>query len=364
MLSSTFRYKDSRNQIANLFQGDKLVTRWFYQLDSGFRQVYLNRCLPWKKNVEKSTACSLAVLIWLVNQVELSGVMNILKNTRGVYLSTAIVSAVGVHVLNCVRWRYCLLEESERFSISYLLFSYWTSLPIGMILPTEYGGDTLRIKDVYDPIKNKKVAVSSVFWSRFSGVWSTFLLFCMVGLFGLQRLIALDLVVVWIFAVVACGVSVLIVKFDMVYSTRLKVQKYAEARGWVRSIYTMLQRIESLISHPNYATRIMLLAILSQCFMVLTNYLFAKAIALPVSVLDMALFIPLVSVVSIIPIGIGGIGVREGIFVLFWRHAGLSADAALSLALINRMIQLLFTLSGALVFPFRRSIMARLMICS
>jgi uncharacterized protein (TIRG00374 family) len=79
--------------------------------------------------------------------------------------------------------------------------------------------------------------------------------------------------------------------------------------------------------------------------------LLAWRMGMPVSLLQLSVFLPIVITVSSLPISISGIGVREGSFVILLRFIGISPEAATSLSLAWFFSVIMGSLPG-LVFYF------------
>ncbi len=91
----------------------------------------------------------------------------------------------------------------------------------------------------------------------------------------------------------------------------------------------------------------LLLSILEQGVPIVAVFLTAKAFAIHLSFSWAIITVPLVVVISRIPISIDGWGIQEGAFVYVFTHAGLSVNESLLLALAGRMLVLLAALPGA-----------------
>ena len=88
-----------------------------------------------------------------------------------------------------------------------------------------------------------------------------------------------------------------------------------------------------------------------QLAVVFAAFLSAKALGLPVSWTAVLAFMPAVAIVQVLPAPtIGGLGVREGAFVLFLHPLGVSADQAITLGLLVYGINLVASLFGAPAF--------------
>ena len=78
----------------------------------------------------------------------------------------------------------------------------------------------------------------------------------------------------------------------------------------------------------------------------------AKALDLPTAVGPTALlaFVPAVLIAQVLPISISGLGVREGLFVLFLHPLGVPQSQAIALGLLLYLLNLVVSLFGAPAF--------------
>jgi hypothetical protein len=67
------------------------------------------------------------------------------------------------------------------------------------------------------------------------------------------------------------------------------------------------------------------------------------------------LMVPLCALIQAVPVSFNGWGVRESVFVLYFKQVGLSQDSALAFSLVGAGLVLLLSLSGALVWASRRT---------
>ena len=116
--------------------------------------------------------------------------------------------------------------------------------------------------------------------------------------------------------------------------------------------------IKTYYTFVNYPYRKVLassiLLILSlQIITVIIVYLVFLAFGVDIPFSQHLVFYPIISILSIIPISISGLGVREGFFVYFYSLIGVSADIAVSVSLINYCIEiLLMAIMGGIIYIF------------
>jgi hypothetical protein len=72
----------------------------------------------------------------------------------------------------------------------------------------------------------------------------------------------------------------------------------------------------------------------------------------PVRLVEFSALFPLITLVTMLPISLGGIGIREWAYVEGLALAGVAAEAALAIALASSALVIVFDLAGLLFLPF------------
>ncbi len=76
------------------------------------------------------------------------------------------------------------------------------------------------------------------------------------------------------------------------------------------------------------------------------------SLGLQAQLLDYFVFIPIITVITFLPISIAGVGVRELAFVFFFTRVGVPEYACISLSLLYFAMGIVGTLPGAVVYMY------------
>jgi hypothetical protein len=68
----------------------------------------------------------------------------------------------------------------------------------------------------------------------------------------------------------------------------------------------------------------------------------------------LAVVVPISGVVQMLPVSVGGLGVRESTFVFYLKSLGMARQSALTLSLMSWILILVFSVSGAVAYLLRR----------
>jgi len=109
------------------------------------------------------------------------------------------------------------------------------------------------------------------------------------------------------------------------------------AKGWRQTIWAFL------VSFPLFA------------MFFITFYCAARAFAAPLGLVDVFSVLPIVAVITAIPISVSGIGLRESLFVSLLAPFGVAPAIATLISVTGFLINTVGSLAGGLVFLFYRS---------
>lgn len=293
---------------------------------------------------------SVALIAIIVKSVEFGKIGELYTDLQYDCLAVAFGLVVALHWTNCVRWKLCLLEKSRSVPLMDLLLAYWKSKFFSLFMPTEYGGDIYRVKVLWNRLGDNQLAVASVLWSRASGMIAMVLLLGAVAPFfhGRHDLFPQGGVIAIVSVTLLLFISLLLInRIAPEVKDRLKSPIFRRLFGRIE-VFTRQLKVMAL--HRSYAGPIFMLAIGSQIMMVWVNYLYALSLGHEIHLIDMFYFIPLLSIVSLLPVTIGGLGLKEGAFIVFFHAIGIPKESALAIALLNRFMSLLIAISGGLLF--------------
>jgi hypothetical protein len=94
-------------------------------------------------------------------------------------------------------------------------------------------------------------------------------------------------------------------------------------------------------------------ALFVQGALVLYYFAVAYALHLDIPLWDLAVVVPLSFVVQLLPVSVGGFGVREAFFSYYFHRIGQPIEDAVLLSLVAQALLMLFSLSGLATYVWR-----------
>ncbi|KPK53730.1 MAG: hypothetical protein AMS22_07020 [Thiotrichales bacterium SG8_50] len=290
-----------------------------------------------------------ALLYWLLAGTDFQNLERSISSTN----AGAITAAVALHVLGFVlggfRWWLVARDAGIDRPFGALFPSYYLGVFLNNFLPTGIGGDVVRIAHLkHRQVSLRKLVASSV-GDRIIGLAvvlctgvTALSFFPGIALTRSTRVLLITAVLVgiclfWLATRPTVGAYLdhLVVRFK---STK-----------WRKAGLQTLQLLHRIPQRTGLVLAAAALSLIVQSCIISAYYILAISIDIWQPLLLYFFVIPVVFLAATLPISIGGLGVREGVFVTLLVAAGVDKAAALSLSLLYLAVLWLSSLPGALV---------------
>jgi len=287
----------------------------------------------------------LGFLFWRVDRVAFLRSLQALP--LSLFLGCLLLYTLG-YVLSTIRWQRLLLAEGIRVSLGRLTLIYLEGAFFNLFLPTLIGGDIVRGYAIYKLTRGHDASIASILVDRLSGFAALILIALIAVVVGYGQ-IQDPQVAAMVFLVAAAFVFLLLILLN----DRLKGRVtgllglvglgrfQAKLQGWVEALHRYRQHRRALVVA-------LLLSGLLQTLIIVTYYFVGVGLNLGVPLTYFFVFVPLVTVVAMLPVSVAGLGVREGGVIFFFAKAGVDAATALSLSLVWFSLTLIVSSLGGL----------------
>lgn len=264
------------------------------------------------------------------------------------WLSAALLVTLAAVVLASLRWQRVLAALGTPTRLPSLLSHYLAGMFVSNFLPTTIGGDVVRASRLSATIGDSSRSIASVVLERLTG-WVVLPVISLVTLAINPGLLRPPVV----------SASRLAITISLLALTLLVVVLGAASSGAVgrrlghrlRFAGDLHLGLAGFRRRPGWAGEVLVVGFAYQLAMMLAAFLAARAVGLALSWTAVLAFMPAVAMVQVLPAPtVGGLGVREGAFVLFLHPLGVRADHAIALGLVIYALNLLVSLLGAPAF--------------
>ncbi len=295
------------------------------------------------------SALMLGVLVWQIPPFELRDVVPELTVRTAGWMLVAMALTLAGLVLSALRWQRVLDVLGLQARLSRLVSHYLAGQFVSNVLPTTIGGDVLRVSRLSRETGESPKTFASVVLERLTG-WLVLPVISVAGFLvnpPLQDLgRATQLAVGLAFATLLALGIVLYAVADQRIGGRFEARD-----GWRRFAAAVHLGLNRLRRDPAAAVNVLLVGFAYQLVLVLAAVAAAQALGVrPAGLTALLAFFPAVAIAQVLPIGISGLGVREGAFVLFLGPLGVASHDAVALGLLLYLLNLGVSLLGAPAF--------------
>jgi len=292
---------------------------------------------------------SLGLIIFLINQVDFKGIVNILKNVDITMIIYAMILLTFQVFIATTRWQFVLKCQKIMLDYKNTLQILWSGLFFNQAMPSSVGGDVIRGYYLKKQGMTLGRATLGVLMDRLFGMVGLVLL-VLASLPLLFELIN-DSIARSGVLFIALGISLALL---FIFFTDKLPGNFSHLKV-IRGFYSLSQDGRHCISKNYNGLIIIIISILIHLISVVTVMTMAIGLGINVEWSGFLLIIPLVTLMMVVPISIAGWGVREGVMVVGFGYLGVAPEAALALSILYGLLVLVVALPGGVVWALKRN---------
>ncbi len=299
---------------------------------------------------------SIVLLVLLFRRIDVSSLWAKARSASPVWLAAAL-GIYGVTLLAST-WRWHLLLDAQKVPVRRrsLLGSFMVANSFNNFLPSNIGGDVIRISDTAKYAQSKTRAAAVVLMDRALGLMAlVFVAAVGASAAGAVHPAAIPIwpMWLWIGLLVGAAASAPAVFAPAGFSRLLRPLTVFHPQ-WVGDRIDKLTDVLSRFrAQPTALASCFGWAIFVQAMMVIFYFAVAYALHLGVTLSDLAVIVPISFVVQMLPVSVNGFGVREATFSFYFTRIGQPIESALLVSLVPQALIMLFSLTGAAVYVRR-----------
>jgi len=259
------------------------------------------------------------------------------------------------NLLGAIQWYFLLKARGIHLPLVRVIASYYVGLFFNNFLIGYIGGDAIRIYDIKKASGDSANAISTVFFDRLIG-FAMLTSLAMLSLLVWRNIFHSSTLILVIVSIFLCWV----LSFVLIFNA-----KVARKIGWIfrfifparindkiRNIYTS---INSFKDAKKTLMSVILISLFVQSLRIVVHYFSALSVSLNPHIKYFIIFVPIVALMSSLPISIGGIGIRESsAVVLFSQIKTFQLESVVAFEFLAYLIGLIATIPGGLFFILRK----------
>jgi glycosyltransferase 2 family protein len=292
---------------------------------------------------------SLSLVVVLLRFIDVTTLIDALAEANPLLVLLALAWLFIDRIIMAYRWRILLCAKSISIPLLQLTKIYFIGSFWGLFLPSNLAPDVVR------------VYLAARTWAHgTSDMFSSVLIDRVIGLAVLMGLAGGAVLTLALSqqTILKPSASVIILAASLCFPLMFWLWPKLPAPeafscGFAGRVGEQIRRLYASCHSYRQARAslvwVILLAFVSHAGAILMVYALSMALSLQVGAIYFFVFIPLITVSTMLPISLGGIGVQEGAFAYFFSLAGMPLAGALALSLLLRVLSIVASLPGGLL---------------
>ena len=294
----------------------------------------------------------LLILLFKFNKIDIHGLLIDIKGTDKVLLVIGFLIFFIVYLLGFLRWQMLLKSTGISIPLKRLAISFSGGVFFSIFLPSTIGGDLVRVADLAGHTQKTKEVVATVFLDRLSGYTGLVIVVILALLFG-KGMVHDKFVLSSVIVIITVLLSVMLVLFNSyIYS---KITKFLSTPGAGRikeMIRGLHHEIHIFRNHKKMILGNLLISFMIQVIAPISVYFIALSLGIKIDLIYYFIFLPIISAITLLPIAIGGLGLRENLFVVYFAKAGVIKQLAIEMSLLSFAFIIIYGALGGLIYVF------------
>lgn len=297
---------------------------------------------------------SAGLLAVLLRQADLRTLLAQFRQMDLAWGMAALATYGAMLIVSAWRWRLLLNAQTVHVGFGRLTQSFLVATFFNNFLPSNIGGDVVRVADTARQAGSKTLATTVVLIDRVLGLAALLAVGAVAAAAATWSGIPLGGVrYVW------ASLVVIVAGLLLVLSQRDRIPRMAQ-RGALARAAGVQRRLEGFslalgrfAEQPGSLWTAFAGAVAVQALLIGFYLCAAYSLSVPFPVYAAAVIVPVSLAAQMVPLSINGFGVREAVFAFFFTTLGLDVTSALVLSLGSAGLIMIFSLSGGLVFLMR-----------
>jgi len=303
-------------------------------------------------NIVLRISVSLLLLVLLFRKIDVRELQNTLSKADVVYLIVAFLIMLFIYVLTFMRWDMLLRGARLNIPLRRVAVSFFGGLFFNLFLPSTIGGDVVKSVDLVTHTRKPREIVATVLLDRLSGFAGMVFVAIIALLLGYRYISEPAVFVIISIIAVVLLIMILVLFNERIFLFVNNLLKSKHEKGIREYLKNLHQEIYHFRSRSVVITKNFSLSIAIQIILPIIFALTAKALGVNIRIIYFFIFIPVIATIAILPISIGGLGLRDWSTVFLFTKVGVTHDVALAMSLINFCFILIVGVVGGIIYAF------------
>jgi len=300
-------------------------------------------------------AITALLFLYIFRKIDFQQFGATLRNARlDILIAAFLILWIG-HYICIYRWRMLMRPLMPVLSLGNLLGIYCIGLFFNLTFPTVVGGDVVKMYYAGKPSRSFAQSFAATFLDRDAGMLAMLIIACIAILLYpvIVPGIPVSLIIWSAFAAFVIGnVAIFTPRFHRLltdFLNRLHLSKVAIKVDMISNAFQIMGK------HRAVLIASLLISFINQLLVISVTWITAVGLRLNIPISYFLVFVPVITLISMIPISLNGMGLREYSFMSLFGAIGIMPASCIAMGVIASIVTILSSLPGGIVYLFFRN---------
>jgi glycosyltransferase 2 family protein len=287
------------------------------------------------------------IILLLLRKVDIAKVIQFVGDIHPKYALIALIIVIILRVWMAIRWEIILTYHKMAVTLQEIVSITFISLSIGQLFPGGIGPDVMRAYQLHHRYGRLVDITTTILLDRIIGMYSIFF----VGLLGAIMASCMGFSTGLIPILIVINGAFIIGWYVSKFFKKLSILQHPK----MHKINRLKIAITSRETMRSIFPKVFLFSVLAQVSRCFVFYFLYVAMGVNVNLIYFFSFIPLVYVITFIPIGFNGIGLREGALIYFFSTCHIPSEVSIGVGLVFQLVNIAAAVPGIVLWFTEKS---------
>lgn len=285
-------------------------------------------------------------IVWL--RIDIEGFSQSIRNLRWAPLFFALGIFAFAQLILSLRYMYAMKVLNRKCSLLFSIRIHFLGMWFNQILPGGVGGDIIKVAAVKGRVGLSR-AIRGTLLNRISGL--SFLMLSILLLLPAYHILLRNQAITFTLAMLALGFFLGL--FAILRFNKLRAVRKISPKPW-RHLTLLLNDIMRFKQRKFLVQQLWTSAVV-YAISIITYYSIGRSLGIELPAWVYILFVPLIFLISLLPVSFGGWGVREVGSIGLFGLVGLPAEQAFAMSVVFGLMVICASLPGGLLLLLPRT---------
>jgi glycosyltransferase 2 family protein len=295
-------------------------------------------------------AVTVLLFLYIFRRIDFHQFIATMRSARLDILAFGFIVLWLGHYVCIFRWRILMRPLMPVPSLTNLFGIYCIGLFFNIAFPGLIGGDVVKMYYAGKPSKSYPQSFAATFLDRDAGMLAMMIIACTMIIVHPVHVSGIPVTII-IWSVFVAFILVNIAIFAPACHRRLtdlliflKLPKFAHKIDLISGAFQLSGK------HPAGLLISLLISLVNQLLVIALTWILALGLHIQAPLAICMVFVPVITLISMIPISLGGVGLREYATMSLFGSIGVPLASCIALGLLSSIVTILSSLPGGIVY--------------